>query len=252
MNRFRLSIILGIVGASGAVSLAIQRHTRGQLRDQDEATRQQIEQLTELSAENQQLSNLIARVNSTEALSTAQLKELLRLRNEAGQLRQSAAARTSLEETNARLRSVEAKADRQLAEAQAAPNYWPKDQLAYAGYSDPESSLKSALAAMRSGDLNAWREHCTPQAIADVEKEWKERGLSETERLAEFRKICDMLMSAAVGFHILDRKNTSPDETIINLSFDGEGAARKFVLRKVGSEWKFHNFLLAGEEAPER
>jgi hypothetical protein len=176
---------------------------------------------------------------------------LLKLRNEAGQLRQSGIVKAQLQETNAQLRAVEAKAEKQLAEAQSAPNYWPKDQLAYAGYSDPESSMKSLLAAMNSGDVTSWRQSCTPEAIAQLESEWKKHGLSEAQQNAQLKAMADNLMSSASGFHILDQKMISPDEAIINLSFDGEGTTRKFVLRKVGTEWKFHDLILAGQPEPE-
>jgi hypothetical protein len=172
------------------------------------------------------------------------------LRNEVGQLRQSGIVKAQLQETNAQLRAVEAKAEKQLTEAQSAPNYWPKDQLVYAGYSDPESAMKSLLAAMNSGDVSSWRQSCTPEAIAQLENEWQKHGLSEAQQQAELKGMADTMMSSASGFHILDQKTISPDETIINLSFDGEGTVRKFVLKKIGNEWKFHDLILANQPDP--
>jgi len=247
MNKFKIAVVVILATASIAASLAIQRRVQIRWREQNDSLRQQAGQLAELSAENERLSNLIAQVKSSQTLSKEQLNELLKLRNEVGQLQPSGMAKVQLQATNAQLRAVETKAEKQLAEAQAAPNYWPRDQLAYVGYSDPESAMKSMLAAMTSGNLNSWRKSSTPEAISQLESEWKKHGLSEAQQEAEIKATSDMLISSAVGFHILDQQLTSPDEAIINLSFDGEGTARKFVLRKVGSEWKFHKLIFAGE-----
>jgi hypothetical protein len=45
-------------------------------------------------------------------------------------------------------------------------------------------------------------------------------------------------LDPSIGFHILDKQVTSPDEVILNLSCDGEGKVRKFVMKRVGNEWK--------------
>jgi len=250
MNKFRIGVVVTMALASATICLAIQRHAHARLSEQNQKLTQQSDQLLQVSAENERLSDLISRVKSSQTLSKEQLTELLKLRNEVGQLRQSGTVKAQLQETNARLRALEEKAEKQLAEAQSAPNYWPKDQLAYAGYSDPESSMKSLLAAMNRGDVTLWRQSCTPEAIAKLESEWQKHGLAEAQQIAEVKAMADMLISSASGFHILDQKMISPDEVIINLSFDGEGTARKFALKKVGNEWKFHDLILAGQEDP--
>ena len=250
MSKLKIGIVAAIVIASIMLSVAIQYRTRVRLREQNEAIGQGAEELTQLSRENKRLANLIARVNSSQALSKEQLAELLRLRSEVGQLRGIGKGKVQLQETNAQLRAAETKAEKQLAEAQAASNYWPKDQLSYVGYSDPESSLKSMLAAMVSGNVNAWRECCTPEAIARMEKEWENHGLSKAQEEEEIRAMSGALVSLSAGFHILEQKMTTPDEAIINLSFDGEGVARKFVLRKIGNQWKFQDLIVAGQEEP--
>ncbi len=247
MNRFKIAIIGAIAAVSVTISVAIQHHAGIQLRERNEWLRQRAEELAQLSAENERLSRLVSRMNTSQPLSQEQLMELLRLRNEVGRLRRSGTEKVRLEATNAGLRAVESQAEQQLAEAQAAPNYWPKNQLSYAGYADPESALKSLLAAMNSGNMDSWRASCTPEAITNLEKEWKQHGLSPAQQEAEIKAMADMLISPSAGFHILDQQLTSPDQAVINLSFDGEGRTRKFVLKKVGNEWKFHDLILAGQ-----
>jgi len=81
-------------------------------------------------------------VKNAQKLPADQFRDLLKLRGEIGQLR--LAEQQQLQKTNAQSES-----QKQLAEAQAAPNYWPKERLAFAGYASPESALKSMLWAIR-------------------------------------------------------------------------------------------------------
>jgi hypothetical protein len=250
MSKFKMGITVAIVAASVLGSLALQHQGERRLREREESWRRQTEALARLSAENERLSNLVARVKTSQPLSKPQLAELLRLRNEAGRLRQSETEKARLQAENARLRAAAARAAKQLAEARAAPNYWAKDQLAFAGYADPQSAMRSMLAAMKSGDLSSWQASCTPDANTDLQREWKQRGLSQEQQEGEIKAMADTLMSSSEGFHILNQTNPSPDEAVVNLSFDGEGVARKFVLRKIENEWKLQDLLLNGQAEP--
>jgi hypothetical protein len=250
MNKFKVYLVGIAVAISVTVSLAIQHRASNRLREQDETRQQQVAEMTRLSADNVRLSNLVAQVKSSNSLSRDELKELLVLRHEVGQLRQAGAGKTQLQKSNASLRAEAAERERKLSEAQAAPNYWPKDQLAYAGYADPESALKTILAAMNNGDTSAWRTMLTPEALDDMQTEMAKRGLSEAQQDAEMKAVGSALTASSAGFHILDETMPAPDEAIINLSFDGEGAARKFVLKKMGDQWKFQDVMVAGQEPP--
>jgi hypothetical protein len=248
MTKFKLGFVGVIVIAGIAVSLAIQHHANTHALQRDESLRAQAEVVAKLSEENQRLSNLVEQTKNVRPLSQDQLRELLRLRGQIGQLRQTGVEKSQLAAKNARLKAAAEESKKQMAEDQAAPNYWPKDQLTFAGYADPESAMKSMLWAMKTGDVNSWRASCTPEAVAKLEKEWDKHGKSETERAAEMKAMGDAFMSSAAGFRILDQEMPSPDEARINLSFAVEGKARKFVLRRIGNEWKFHDMIFAGQE----
>jgi 5'-3' exonuclease len=250
MTKFSTIATALAVAASLTMSVVLEQRAEARLGRQNARRQQQAAQLAQLSAQNEGLSNLIAQLRSAQSLSKDQLKELLRLRNEAGRIRLSAQEKVKLQATNAVLRGVKAKAEQQLAEAQASANYWPKDQLSFAGRADPASALKSMLAAMNSGDVSAWRANCTPEAVSNMEREWTQRGLSAAQQDAEIKSMSEMLLSSSVGFHILDENLTSDNRAVVNLSFDGEGTARKFVLRKVGGEWMFDDLLVAGQDDP--
>jgi hypothetical protein len=78
-----------VLAAALAAPLLVQHRADVRWRVQRQASRQQAVSLDQLSAENERLSNVVARVKSSQSLSDAQLTELLKLRNEAGQLRRA-------------------------------------------------------------------------------------------------------------------------------------------------------------------
>lgn len=63
-------------------------------------------------------------------------------------------------------------------------------------------------------------------------------------------KMLSASLGPSIGFHILDKNTKSPNEAILDLSFDGEGTARKFVMKRIGSEWKLADMLRPGEAEP--
>jgi len=237
MSRVTLAFacVVAIIGI--AASVAIRQSGQARLREKVEASRQQAEQIAQLTADNKRLSNLVARVDAPPTLPPEQLSELLRLRGQMGEMRKAAKEQARLEATNQQLRAKLATLEQQVAAARAAPNFSPKEELAFAGYTDPEATLKSALWAINKGDLRALLA-CTvagPEIAAQLERQPKAE--LEQRMAAEGKKASESL-APCVGFHILNKETTSPDEVTVNLSFDGEGKTRKFTLKKVGDEWR--------------
>ncbi len=249
MSRLTVSLAGGIAVAGLAASLVIHQSGEARLREREEVSRQQAEQIARLLGENERLSNEIARANSPEALAPNELRELLKLRGQIGSLRQAAKEQLQLEAANRQLRATQATPDQQLAAARAAPNFWPKDQLAFAGYAEPETALKSLLWAMNNGDVKSYMA-CT-LAGEEMSRHFESLPREKVEgELAVAGKGLSASLGPAVGFHIVDKKVKSPDEVILNLSFDGEGKARRFVMKKTDDEWKLDQMLLIGETEP--
>jgi hypothetical protein len=227
MTKLGITSVSILLAAGSVVSLAIHQRAQAGLSERRESLRRQTAELAQLAAD--------------------LLSQLLRLRSEVGQLRKVGPQKAQLQAANNQLRARETKAQSKLAAAQASPNYWARDQLGFAGYSDPESAVKSLLWMMQTGNMTSWQAACTPEAVSQLERQWAKRGLSEAARGEELKQMADALMSRSSGFHVLDQKTTAPDEAVINLSFDGEDKARKFVLRKIGNDWKFHDLILSGQ-----
>jgi len=257
MKRAGIWTVAVVAIVSVVVAIAVvQRRASLSAAERSAAMRENSERLVRLTAENEQLSNLVARVKSKENLSQEQARDLARLRGQIQPLREAAGQRKQLEATNAQLRVNVTEAEKRLAEAQALPNYWGKEQLEFAGYANPEAAMKSMLWAMHSlktsDDLSAWRSSCTPEAQAGMEKEAKKHGRSEAEILAQMKGMCDMLMAGSSGFHIVNQTELAPDKVAVDLSFDGEDKVRKFILKKIGDEWKFHDLVVKGQGVPRR
>ena len=243
MTRLTLGLV-GAVAVTGiAASLVVQHSGQGKLREKAEASRQQAERIGRLSAENERLSNLLAHKGSSDTLSPEQLRELLRLRGQIGLLRQTARELAELEAANGKLRAAGAASAEQLAEARAAPNFWAKDQLTFSGYADPEAALKTLLWAMSKGDMKSYLA-CWASGD-DVSPLFG----GESQDATGAKMLTDTLGPSA-GFHILDRKDKSPEQVILNLSFDGEGKARKFVMQRADNEWKVAYLISPGQPEP--
>jgi hypothetical protein len=237
MTKLTLSLA-GLVAATGIVaSLVIEQGGRVSLREKAESFRRQAEELTRLSAENERLSNLVARTQGPRPLAPEQLSELLRLRGQIGLLREAGKEMVQLQATNEQLRATLATSVDPLAEARAAPNFWAKEQLAFAGYAEPEAALKTMLWAMNKGDIKTFLACWVTGSEVAAELGKELGGKSETELAVEGKKLAESL-DPSIGFHILDKQVTSPDEVMLNLSCDGEGKVRKFVMKRVGNEWK--------------
>ena len=235
--------------AGMAVSLAIWHSGQAKLCEKAEACRQQAEEIAGLSKENESLSNQVTNARAAQSLTPEELSELLRLRGQVGRLRQTDKEEAQLQATNARLRAAREALDKQVAEARAAPNFWAKEQLAFAGYEEPEATLKTVLWAMSTGDVKSYLAGWASGDNVNVLFEGELRDKNETE-LAAGRKSLAETLGPSIGFHILDKKVTSPEQVILDLSFDGEGKARKFVVQKSGNEWKVADILRPGQEEP--
>jgi hypothetical protein len=87
MRAFKSSVLGVIVAAAVAVPWWVHHRAAAAVHAQNDWLRRQADLLAQTLAANQQLSNEIARARSLQPLSDAELTELLKLRNEVGQLK---------------------------------------------------------------------------------------------------------------------------------------------------------------------
>jgi hypothetical protein len=112
MTRFGFGIASAIVAASLAAPLLVGRYDQFRMRQKEQALRELGDQVSTLGRENEHLSKILSLGNPAESLSKEQLLELLRLRSEAGRLRQQTNTIRQLQEENTGLeaRSIAAPA----------------------------------------------------------------------------------------------------------------------------------------------
>jgi hypothetical protein len=89
MKTRKLGIIGAVLAAALAAPLLVQHRAEVRGRAQQQTLRQQAVLLDQWSAENERLSNIVAQVKSSQSLSDAQLTDLMKLRNEAGELQRT-------------------------------------------------------------------------------------------------------------------------------------------------------------------
>jgi hypothetical protein len=221
-----------LVAAGLAVPCLLYRQSEHDWSARSEALQRQARQLAELSAERKRLSNLIAQPGPS-ALPNEQFRELLRLRGEMGRLRQAARDTEQLRAANQKLLAAPSNFK---APPPGPPDpakvlaHWPKDQLAYAGYSDPQSALKTFLWAGSRGDVDSL--FASMSLPADIIAQARsEQGIAEGRSVAES-------FAPYTGFYVIGQTTPSPDHTILDVYFEGDGKTRKVALEKIGPEWK--------------
>ena len=103
MNLAPGKLVVAVVLISVALPLALYHAAQGKWREKQESLRQQAGQLAQLAAENERLSNGVTRLKPAPPLSDEQLRELLRLRSEVGELRRQTNLIRELRNENRRL-----------------------------------------------------------------------------------------------------------------------------------------------------
>jgi len=89
MTLTKLAVAALCIAVAGELTTAavFQHQALARLQDENQALRPQVEQLAQLQAENERLSNMVAVVGNSTSLSEEQILELARLRSEVGKLR---------------------------------------------------------------------------------------------------------------------------------------------------------------------
>ena len=229
------SIIVGILCAAAVVGvaswLAIGYQARAGLEEENQALRQQLDQMGELSAENERLSNLVAHASQSQPLREDQLRELLRLRAEVAALRQQGKATEP-----ARVENLQAPASPESGDTAEAD--WPKESWAFAGFASPSAAVRSCLWAASKGDVKTFLRGVTGDAkqIAETLLAGKSEGEISAAVTAQF--------AGVKSFRVVSSEVRGEDTVVLTTaSEEASGTVtKKALLKKVGNEWK-----LAGE-----
>jgi hypothetical protein len=213
MTKLQAGVVGAILITCVAIPVAVQHQSRNQLREDNRALRQQVDQL---AVENERLSNLVARANSSQALAIDQPSELLRLRGEVGVSRQQKSKAERLLEENRRLRAGQTNSQNAQATNQPTPfsAAVPKESWAFAGYATPEAAVQTMVWAWSNRDGETVLASSTPEGRKKFEKDFE--GKPASEALAAF----PIDVSKASYYQLYNKKEVSDDEVTFNVAFD--------------------------------
>jgi hypothetical protein len=155
--------------------------------------------------------------------------ELLRLRNQAAQLRM---ATNELQQLRAQVGQAGAPTG---GTANTAPTpgvgeLVPQERWSFAGDATPAAALQSVFFAMRQGDAKAFLELVSDQAAREFE------GKTPEEMTAKLRRDAARI----TGYRILENDELSVEESVLVIYLAGENKQLlPMRMKKVGDQWKF-------------
>ena len=232
--------IIGIAAAVvAAICFAGQHATRLALIEERSALQQQLSQMTELIASNDQLSNVLTQATASRPSAQEESREMMRLRGQAAVLRRQV---VELEDVRAENRAARAALDGNgrilipdAAKAVPTADYWPQGSWTFKGYASPEASLQSSLFAANNGDLK----EMVAGATGEMQKRLEEDFAAKSETEASAKAIDEVTSIKSV--RILDREFQDNETVVVTADMEdrqGETHAARFVMKKIGNDWK--------------
>jgi RNA polymerase sigma factor (sigma-70 family) len=222
--------ILGAVIITGTGTYLVQQRQLERLRAENQNLLAQQQQLT---AEQEAASKAVQTAREELERLQKDNAELLRLRNEVGQLRR---------EREAAKQRASQPAALPAGTGQSAANpgrYISKDQLAFAGYATPEAALESMTWAMMKGTYE--------QAVASLGPELQQGELNDAKGREQFENGRKASALHFIGMQIVARKTLAEDRVELKVKMDADpmpnsGAKTPpFFIQpmvRVGTEWK--------------
>ena len=219
-----------------AAALAMQSMRVSRLGAQHAALQQQ---LTAAQAQVEALEQRKPQASTAPAPDEVQT-ELLRLRNQAAQLKQ---ATNELQKLRAQAQQLQAAQQARSAEAAPAatptptPNVAsapvPRESWAFAGYATPEAALQSAIFSMSQGDVQTFLASLSPEEAQRVQKSF------ENKTPEQFAQDGQREMARVKSFQVLGREDLGPDRVMLQVYGAGEERVQRVIMQKIGEEWKW-------------
>lgn len=226
----RADIVITRVGCVAAAIglgswLAVEHQARLRAGEEHKALEQQLEQTAGLTATNEELSNQVARASGTQSFPDDPSAELLRLRDEAGRLRQQSKELEAVRKENREARA---------AGGAATADYWPRNSWTFAGFGSPEAALKTSLWAANNGDLKTLLASTTGDLGKMMQAELG--GKSDTE--ASIRAMDNVMNFKSV--RLVNSELQANDTAVLTVTIEErtETHTGKLFLRKIGNDWK--------------
>ncbi len=234
VTRLRFAVISALVVAGAATPWLIQRQSELKLRGKINALQTQVDQMSQERTEGRRPLEPLAQAGGS--LPNDQFRELLRLRNEVGLLRQQTNELLKLKAEHSQVRAGQPSGKSAGPPSLAGGDSVPVDSLSFAGYATPEAAFQSTLSADSQGDLKTFFEGFTPERREEEQKgvagkSDEELAARAAERAAKF---------AAASVRILNSKLLSQDEAelVVFIGAEKENDLVTFSMKRIAGEWK--------------
>ena len=238
-----------------AVPFAVFHYARVRKAEYKARLDQQMAQFAALSAENKKL---LSPEFDTCALTPDKFKELLRLRGEMRDLREKAneAARMRLiaeHPTNLPTNNP-TQFWRKMPDPETIQAFWPKEQLRFAGYSDPLNAVQSSLWIFTQNNPDLLASYLDAETRSNLIKGASMDGGTPAERIAWQSKSVVESITPSTAFYVGNEISSripdlNPDLHILPVYFANEAVSRLFALKKFDEEWKLQAvYQLTGTE----
>ena len=233
-----MKALIAVLAVALVAGIAVQTMRISKLKAQNETLRQQVASLQA------QADHLTSQASRPAAPTTTDEDrgELLRLRNQAAQLKQ---VTNELQRLRTQVQQLQA-ANQQARATPAVPaptgdsnaaltatGTVPRESWAFAGYATPEATLQSALFAMSQGDYQTFLASMSPEEAARMQKSFE--GKTPEQIAEEGRRET----ANARSFQILAKQELAPDRVVLNVFVAGEDRAQRIMMQKIGEEWKW-------------
>ena len=234
--RHLANILFPAAVAALALWLAAEHRVLRARTAEHQLLEQQFNQMADLAARNEQLSNQLAAGISSERLPQDQFMELLRLRGEVGALKQNQTNFDKARKENQQTHTVLARYLQSLAETNpiATADYWPRGSWTNAGYASPDAALQTTFWAGYNGDLTNMYASVTDEMRTNLEKEYEGKSNAEISI-----RLADETYNLA-STQILDRKVQDNNTVVLTVELEQHDGFQTvpMVMKNVNGQWK--------------
>jgi RNA polymerase sigma factor (sigma-70 family) len=241
-TKAQTAIVSAVIVGMATLSV-IQHQAQIKLRDQNESLQQQIDRLSQVGAENQNLSNLLVQANSSETDTRDRLNNLLQR-----------------QESN-KVQAAIPLPDQPVSTPTNTSVRLPKDSWSKAGFATPEATLKTRGWAVLNGDRQQFaqsvsltdgaRKMIEDQLVqmASASKDpdaprLMQQALAENwgaEEAILMPMMAENQNNTYTGYKILSQQSPSADEMIMEVETDMASAPPKtetLNFQRFGNDWK--------------
>jgi RNA polymerase sigma factor (sigma-70 family) len=125
----------------------------------------------------------------------------------------------------------------------AAETVFPKSTWNFAGFTDPQSALVSALWAQTKSNSKTFLASLTPEGKqkqqAQIKDTMRKTGKSEAVVFAESAR----RMDKTLGFQVLGQEMVSDNQVLLHLYIQGNEIQIDAKMIKIGNDWKLDDFV---------